>query len=137
MDIDDLQVLPWLGIRLYTNLDFGSFAQSSDGGLHLYIKEGRDGAADLGPQIKLGISPKFNVIEDHAPNAGNSLAPFNGVSFPSQAGSRASGHVCEMDGDPAVEPELDAFGLILPLPYRVAITLVLGTQRYPFAARRP
>jgi len=31
-----------------------------------------------------------------------------------------------MDGDPAVEPELDAFSLILPLPYRVAFILVLG-----------
>ena len=31
-----------------------------------------------------------------------------------------------MDGDPAVEPELDTFSLILPLPYRVAIILVLG-----------
>lgn len=31
-----------------------------------------------------------------------------------------------MDGDPAVEPELDTFSLILPLPYRVAAILVLG-----------
>ena len=31
-----------------------------------------------------------------------------------------------MDGDPAVEPELDTFSLILPLPYRVALILVLG-----------
>ena len=31
-----------------------------------------------------------------------------------------------MDGDPAVEPELDAFSLYLPLPYRVAFILVLG-----------
>ncbi|MCJ1262057.1 protein-ER retention protein [Lobaria immixta] len=31
-----------------------------------------------------------------------------------------------MDGDPAVEPELDTFSLILPLPYRVAVILVLG-----------
>ena len=31
-----------------------------------------------------------------------------------------------MDGDPAVEPEIDAFSLILPLPYRVAIILVTG-----------
>ena len=31
-----------------------------------------------------------------------------------------------MDGDPAVEPELDSFSLVLPLPYRVAIVLVLG-----------
>lgn len=31
-----------------------------------------------------------------------------------------------MDGDPAVEPELDTLSLILPLPYRVAIILVLG-----------
>lgn len=35
-------------------------------------------------------------------------------------------HVYEMDGDPAVEPELDTFGLILPLPFRVAVILVLG-----------
>lgn len=32
-----------------------------------------------------------------------------------------------MDGDPAVEPELDTFSLYLPLPYRVAFILVLGT----------
>lgn len=31
-----------------------------------------------------------------------------------------------MDGDPAVEPELDTFSLILPLPYRIAFILVLG-----------
>lgn len=31
-----------------------------------------------------------------------------------------------MDGDPAVEPELDSFSLTLPLPYRVAIILVAG-----------
>ncbi|KAF2809923.1 EXS-domain-containing protein [Mytilinidion resinicola] len=31
-----------------------------------------------------------------------------------------------MDGDPAVEPELDAFSRILPLPYRVALIIVLG-----------
>jgi hypothetical protein len=32
-----------------------------------------------------------------------------------------------MDLDPAVEPELDSFSLILPLPYRVALIIVLGT----------
>ena len=32
-----------------------------------------------------------------------------------------------MDGDPFVEPELDTLGLFLPLPFRVAIILVLGT----------
>lgn len=31
-----------------------------------------------------------------------------------------------MEGDAAVEPELDRFSLILPLPYRVAIILVAG-----------
>ena len=31
-----------------------------------------------------------------------------------------------MDGDPAVEPELDSFSRTLPLPYRVALTVVLG-----------
>ncbi|MCJ1366669.1 protein-ER retention protein [Acarospora aff. strigata] len=31
-----------------------------------------------------------------------------------------------MDGDPAVEPELDRFSLYLPLPYRVAFIIVLG-----------
>lgn len=31
-----------------------------------------------------------------------------------------------MDDDPAVEPEVDGFSLILPLPYRVAIIIVLG-----------
>ncbi|OCT50413.1 putative exs family protein [Cladophialophora carrionii] len=31
-----------------------------------------------------------------------------------------------MDGDVAVEPEVDSFSLILPLPYRVAIIIVLG-----------
>ena len=32
-----------------------------------------------------------------------------------------------MDGDPAVEPELDTFSLSFPLPYRIAFVLVLGT----------
>lgn len=31
-----------------------------------------------------------------------------------------------MDGDGYVEPELDSFGLTLPLPYRVAFIIVLG-----------
>lgn len=31
-----------------------------------------------------------------------------------------------MDGDPAVEPDLDSFSLTFPLPYRVAVTVVLG-----------
>lgn len=33
----------------------------------------------------------------------------------------------KMDGDPAVEPELDSFSLTLPLPYRIALAIVLGT----------
>ncbi|CAG8960074.1 hypothetical protein HYFRA_00010552 [Hymenoscyphus fraxineus] len=32
-----------------------------------------------------------------------------------------------MDGDPAVESELDSFSLTLPLPYRIALAIVLGT----------
>lgn len=36
------------------------------------------------------------------------------------------GRVVGMDGDPAVESELDTFSLILPLPYRVAVIFVLG-----------
>lgn len=31
-----------------------------------------------------------------------------------------------MDGDPAVEPQLDGFSRVLPLPYRVAMIIVLG-----------
>lgn len=31
-----------------------------------------------------------------------------------------------MDGDPSVEPEVDSFSQVLPLPYRVAIIIVLG-----------
>ena len=34
-----------------------------------------------------------------------------------------------MDGDPAVEPEVDLFSLVLPLPYRIAIILVFGVCR--------
>ena len=36
-----------------------------------------------------------------------------------------------MDGDPTVERELDTFSLILPLPYRVAIIIVLGMSTFP------
>jgi len=36
-----------------------------------------------------------------------------------------------MDGDPAVEPELDTFSLSFPLPYRIAFVLVLGTIEDP------
>lgn len=32
----------------------------------------------------------------------------------------------KMDGDPAVKPELDSFSRLLPLPYRVALIIVLG-----------
>jgi len=31
-----------------------------------------------------------------------------------------------MEGDPTVEPELDTFSVILPLPYRIAVIVVLG-----------
>ncbi len=36
-----------------------------------------------------------------------------------------------MDGDPAVDPELDTFSLYLPLPYRVAFIIVLGMLTQP------
>lgn len=32
------------------------------------------------------------------------------------------------DGDPAVEPELDGFSRVLPLPYRVALIIVMGMR---------
>jgi hypothetical protein len=32
-----------------------------------------------------------------------------------------------MDGDPAVESQLDSFSLTFPLPYRVAFIVILGT----------
>lgn len=35
--------------------------------------------------------------------------------------------VITMDGDPAVENELDSFSRTLPLPFRVALIIVLGT----------
>lgn len=41
--------------------------------------------------------------------------------------SRASTRDFDMDGDPAVEPEIDGFSRVLPLPYRVALIIVLGT----------
>ena len=34
-----------------------------------------------------------------------------------------------MDGDPAVEDQLDSFSLTLPLPYRIALLVVLGMFR--------
>lgn len=33
-----------------------------------------------------------------------------------------------MDGDAAVEPELDSFSLTFPLPYRVAFIVALGKK---------
>ena len=33
-----------------------------------------------------------------------------------------------MDGDPAVEPELDSFSLVLPLPYRIVVIIICGEQ---------
>lgn len=42
-----------------------------------------------------------------------------------------------MEGDPAVEPQLDSFSLTLPLPYRVALIVVLGLASYSsFLVRR-
>ena len=47
-----------------------------------------------------------------------------------------------MNADPAVEPELDAFSLILPLPYRIAVIVVLGmnssnrVEKSPLTASR-
>lgn len=37
-----------------------------------------------------------------------------------------------MDGDPAVEHQLDSFSLTFPLPYRVAFLIILGTFSLPF-----
>ena len=37
-----------------------------------------------------------------------------------------------MDGDPAVEPELDTFSLVLPLPYRIGVIFVLGIWAWGF-----
>jgi len=34
-----------------------------------------------------------------------------------------------MDRDPNVEPELDTFSRVLPLPYRIAVIIVLGMQK--------
>jgi hypothetical protein len=33
-----------------------------------------------------------------------------------------------MDGDPAVEDQLDSFSLTFPLPYRIAFIVVLGMR---------
>jgi hypothetical protein len=38
-----------------------------------------------------------------------------------------------MDGDPAVEPQLDSFSLTFPLPYRVAFIIVLGKEISPLS----
>lgn len=38
-----------------------------------------------------------------------------------------------MDGDPAVEPELDSFSLAFPLPYRVGFIATLGQCRSALA----
>lgn len=40
-----------------------------------------------------------------------------------------------MDGDPAVEPQLDSFSLTFPLPYRVAFIVVLGKKNAPPSCR--
>lgn len=37
-----------------------------------------------------------------------------------------------MDGDPAVEPQLDSFSLIFPLPYRVGFIVTLGQPQSAF-----
>ena len=42
-----------------------------------------------------------------------------------------------MDADPALEPELDTFSLILPLPYRVAVIFVLGKSQFSPDLQRP
>lgn len=34
-----------------------------------------------------------------------------------------------MDGDPAIDSELDTFSLCLPLPYRIAVIFVLGMNK--------
>jgi hypothetical protein len=39
-----------------------------------------------------------------------------------------------MDGDPSVEPELDSFSRTLPLPYRVALLVVLGISPFSSSA---
>lgn len=41
-----------------------------------------------------------------------------------------------MDGDPTVEPEMEGFSRVLPLPYRVALIIVLGMFAcYPAASK--
>ncbi len=36
-----------------------------------------------------------------------------------------------MDGDPAVEPQLDPFSRVFPLPYRVGFIVTLGQSAAP------
>ena len=48
--------------------------------------------------------------------------------FASQSAEFRIDYVYRMDVDPAVEPELDTFSLILPLPYRIAVIFVLGKR---------
>ena len=40
-----------------------------------------------------------------------------------------------MDGDIPAEPKLDTFTLLLPLPYRVAILIVLGISSIQLSLR--
>lgn len=42
-----------------------------------------------------------------------------------------------MDGDPAVESELDAFSLVFPLPFRVGFIATLGQFLLPCRTQAP
>jgi len=46
-------------------------------------------------------------------------------------------HVYGMDGDVSVEPELDGFSRVLPLPYRIGVIFVLGNTSARFAHCSP
>lgn len=66
--------------------------------------------------VSLGRKAPEHPNSRRAIDCSGSLAPFDA----------ALSTVITMDGDPAVEPELDSFSLTLPLPYRVALVTVLG-----------
>jgi hypothetical protein len=40
-----------------------------------------------------------------------------------------------MDGDPAVEHQLDQFSLAFPLPYRIAFIVILGARHLVWRLR--
>lgn len=83
------------------------------------------------PQISTADSSEFTIRHllvqpNHPPRSKTWFFSLQTASQLVATRCPVPGDLYIMDGDPAVEPELDSFSLTFPLPYRVAFIIVFG-----------